>query len=179
MAVAFETERLWVRDWEPDTDTADAFEMYSDPDVMRFLGRDPKVVGSLDEQRTRLEFRIAEIAKRNDGTGFWALEGKESGEIVGTVIVKWLPDGNDVPTSDLEVGWHLKKREWGKGYATEAGKAAIQYAFDRLRVSVLYAVVNPENTRSIAVTQRLGMKPLGLTDKYYGVTCELFELQKP
>jgi len=180
MAVAFETERLIIRDWEPRRDIEDAWEMYSDPEVMRYLGStpNPKVDTDKDALLERLEKRMESIVERGDGTGFWAIELKESGRVVGTVIAKWLPDADNNPTADLEIGWHLKRSEWGKGYATEAGAGAKTYALEVLKVEVVYAVVYKENAASIAVTQRLGMVPLGPTDKYYGVTLELFESRR-
>ena len=177
MGVIFETERMIVRDWVPAQDVHDALEMYSNPKVLRFLGRDPKPVTSIDEQRERLEQRVATNLAFNDGTGFWALERKDTGEVIGAVVAKWLPDGEGKPTPEMEIGWHLKESVWGHGYATEAGAGAAKYGFEILKAPILYAVVNAENFKSIAVTQRLGMKPLGPTDKYYGTTLELFYLE--
>jgi RimJ/RimL family protein N-acetyltransferase len=56
----------------------------------------------------------------------------------------------------VEVGWALDPKYWGRGYATEAGRRAVQYGFDELDVSELYSVILPENIRSIAVARRLG-----------------------
>ncbi|MGB3649872.1 MAG: GNAT family N-acetyltransferase [Rivularia sp. (in: cyanobacteria)] len=60
-----------------------------------------------------------------------------------------------------EVGWHLRKASWGKGYATEAARKIINYGFNILQLSEIYAVVKPENHASVKVTQRLGMKHEG------------------
>jgi [ribosomal protein S5]-alanine N-acetyltransferase len=90
-----------------------------------------------------------------------------------------LPDNNGDPTPEIEVGWHLKKSAWGKGYATEAGQAVLNYGFNVLKLPIIYAVVNPANTASIQVTQRLGMTPLGRTQQYYGKELELFKLEAP
>jgi RimJ/RimL family protein N-acetyltransferase len=176
MSVLFETERLVVRAWELDRDVGGAFAMYGDPEVMRFLGRNPVVVPDLAAMRERLDRVIGIYSERNDGTGSWVIQTKADGQVVGALLVKNLPDAENTPTPDMEVGWHLRRSAWGNGYATEAAAGGVQYAFHSLRVPVLYAVVKPENTRSIAVTRRLGMKPLGQTDRYYGETLELFEL---
>jgi ribosomal-protein-alanine N-acetyltransferase len=173
--IVFETERLIARHWDAEKDADDAFAIYGDPDVMRFLGRNPQVVTSVEEMRERLSKTLQIYAGRNNGTGPWALEERETGAVVGAVLVKHLPDADGNQTQDLEIGWHLRQSAWGKGYATEAGRAGLQYAFDVLREPVVYAVVYADNTRSIAVTQRIGMTPLGPTDSYYGVRLELFE----
>ncbi len=119
---------------------------------------------------------MARYAELNNGTGVWAIVEKATGQIAGTVILKQLPDNSGQPTQDYEVGWYLRRASWGKGYATEAARAAIDYGFTTLKLPVIYAVVNPNNQASIRVTQRLGMKPLGRTTKYYNAEVELFEL---
>jgi ribosomal-protein-alanine N-acetyltransferase len=177
VAVIFETERLIARDWDPERDAEDAFGMYGDPEVMRYLGRTPQVAESVDVVRERLAKVIQVYRERNNGTGGWALEEKSTGRAVGAILLKHLPDGNEVPTEDVEVGWHLRRSAWGQGYATEAARAAIAYGFAELNLPVIYSVVYKENERSIAVTRRLGMTALGPTDKYYGVTVELFQIR--
>ena len=64
------------------------------------------------------------------------------------------PDGWPGP----EVGWTLDRKFWGQGYATEAGRAAIAYAFDVLGWEHIISVIHPENLRSIRVAERLGMR---------------------
>ena len=56
----------------------------------------------------------------------------------------------------IEIGWAFHPRYWGAGYATEAGAAAVEYAFAHHDVDALYSVILPENARSQAVAQRLG-----------------------
>jgi RimJ/RimL family protein N-acetyltransferase len=178
MAILTETKRLVIRNWMPQDDAEQAFEIYGDPEVMRFIGRG-KTEESVETQRRSLQQRVDRTAALNNGTGFWAIADKQTGEIFGTVILKQLPDNDGNPTPDFEVGWHLKKAAWGKGYATEAGQAVLDYGFNVLKLPIIYAVVNPENTASIHVTQRLGMVPLGRTQKYYGEELELFKLELP
>ncbi|MEQ1821516.1 MAG: GNAT family N-acetyltransferase [Fimbriimonadaceae bacterium] len=172
----FETDRLIARNWNPETDAEHAFEMYRNPNVTRYLGRGvPEKETTLEEQREKLITLNEKYAAFANGSGFWALELKEDPtEVVGAVIVKRLPDEIGDQTDEWEVGWHLKQKHWGKGYATESGLAAIEHAFRVIGLDEIYAIVYPENLPSIAVTKRLGMNPLGITHKYYGVTAELF-----
>lgn len=174
-AVPVESDRIMLRDWNPDTEASQAFEMYGDPDVMKFIG-DGRCEESVVSQREALKKRNGAIAQLNNGSGFWAIFDKHCQEIVGTAILKQLPDGNNIATSDWEVGWHLKRTVWGQGYATEAGRLVIDYAFQVLRLPVLYSVVMPPNIASIRATQRLGMRPCGRTTQYYEAELELFEL---
>ena len=175
MTTTFQTQRLIIRRWIPEADAAQVFEMYSDPEVTRFIRG--MVEESVEAQQAKLQQAIDRYAQLNNGTGAWAIVEKETGQIVGTILLKQLPDNEGKPTPDYEVGWHLRKASWAKGYATEAGKAAIEYGFNVLKLPVIYAVVKPENHASIRVTQRIGMMPMGRTHKYYRVELELFKLE--
>jgi RimJ/RimL family protein N-acetyltransferase len=85
-----------------------------------------------------------------------------------------VPDGGGA----IEVGWHLHPDSWGHGFATEAARAVLDRAFaDGLDEAI--AVVRPGNAPSVAVCLRLGMEPLGTTDRYYGTELELFRLRSP
>jgi RimJ/RimL family protein N-acetyltransferase len=58
----------------------------------------------------------------------------------------------------LEVGWTFRRQFWSRGYATEAGKAALEFAFERLGPPRVISVIQPDNRRSIAVALRLGLR---------------------
>lgn len=178
MSIRFETDRLLIRDWLPQEDAEQAFEIYGDPIVMQFIGSG-KIEESIETQRLSLQRIVSRYAEVNNGTGAWAIAEKSSGQVVGTVILKQLPDGDGQLTQDYEIGWNLRQASWGKGYATEAARPAIAYGFQSLNLPIIYAVTHPANQASIHVTQRLGMTPLGRTQKYYGVETELFKLESP
>jgi ribosomal-protein-alanine N-acetyltransferase len=175
MQTIFETDRLFVREWNPTEDAEQAFTIYGDPEVMHFI---LSVAESVEAVRQRLKERTALYRELNNGTEFWAIVEKETSQIVGAVLLKQLPDSDGNFTQDYEVGWHLKRTAWGKGYATEAGRRALEYGFKVLKLPVIYAVVKPDNDASIQVTQRLGMKPLGRVNRYYGEELELFEISE-
>ena len=194
----FETPRLTLRPYNPDSDddVADAYAMYADPEVVRYLSG--QVVPDLETQRSRLRERRAFYATLNNGTGVWAIVPRATGRVVGTALLKQLPHSTpdfehgtaashaftsstnpaDL-TDDVEVGWHLARAHWGHGYATEAALALVDYGFAALNLDTVYAVVNPANAASIRVTRRLGMTPLGRTRKYYNAEVELFLLPTP
>lgn len=177
MNALLETQRLIIRRWIPEIDAKQAFEIYGDAEVMRFIGTG-KTEASIETQRQSLEAAIERYKQSNNNTtGAWAILEKQSAIVVGTILLKQLPDINRQPTQDYEVGWHLKKASWGKGYATEAAKGIINYGFNVLQLPIIYAVVKPENHASVKVTQRLGMTPMGITNQYYdGVELLLFKL---
>jgi RimJ/RimL family protein N-acetyltransferase len=122
-----------------------------------------------------------QLHEHKNATGSWAIVEKDIRKIAGAIMLCQLLDEYHVPTQDIEVGWYLKpsvyleRSVWGKGYATEPGRAIVDYGFSKLHLSVIYAVVKPEYYASIRVTERLGMKPLGLTTKYYGIGLLLFQ----
>ncbi|NJK38298.1 MAG: GNAT family N-acetyltransferase [Oscillatoriales cyanobacterium SM2_3_0] len=113
----------------------------------------------------------------NNGTGSWAVVTQADGRLAGAILLVQLPDHQGQLTADYEIGWHFRRSAWGKGYATEAAQALIHYGFNQLNLPEIYAVVKPENYRSIQVTQRLGMMPLGLTHKYYNTELLLFRIK--
>lgn len=92
--------------------------------------------------------------------------------------MKPLPDGGGDFTEEIEVGWHLARAHWGRGYATEGGQRMIELGFAHQNLQQVYAVTGPNNHKSQQVARRLGMKPQGLTDKYYGQTVDLFKITK-
>ena len=87
------------------------------------------------------------------GTGQWAVVERSTGAFLGRAGMH-LPERDDWP--GIEIGWAFHPRSWGKGYATEAGTVAVEYAFAHHDVDALYSLILPENTRSQVVAQRLG-----------------------
>ncbi|BAZ27248.1 GCN5-related N-acetyltransferase [Kalymmatonema gypsitolerans NIES-4073] len=176
MTIIAETDRLIIRTWIPEEDAKQAFEIYNDPEVTRFLITKAE---SLESTVNILQRWVTIAAQVNNGTGLWAMVLKETGEIVGTIVLMQLRDEDQQFTQDYEIGWHLKKSAWGKGYATEAAKAILDYGFNTLKLPVICSIVQPENTASIRVIQRLGMIPIGRTTRYYKMELEMFNVVAP
>jgi len=70
-------------------------------------------------------------------------------------------------SSDIEIGWHLNKRQWGRGYATEYGKKLIELGFETFNLEQVHALVDLKNDKSKKVAIRLGMDHIGQTTDYY------------
>ncbi|MEV1287340.1 GNAT family N-acetyltransferase [Micromonospora sp. NPDC049679] len=176
----FETERLLVREWtESPADLERVFDIYSRWEVARWLGAEPRVLEAPSDAAEMVRRWHARYAPDAGRYGVWAIEVRGTGLVAGTVLLKALPGADNEPTSEIEVGWHLHPDSWGHGYATEAARGAVDRAFaDGL--AEIYAVVKPGNEASIAVTGRLGMTPLGRTNRWYGgVELESFVLPRP
>jgi RimJ/RimL family protein N-acetyltransferase len=107
--------------------------------------------------------------------GTWAMEDKESGAFVGMVGFS-SPEG----WPGFELAWTLVRREWGHGYATEGGRAALNYAFTVLEKDRIISLIAPENRASIRVAERLGETLQGRIEHYgremlrYGIDRETY-----
>jgi RimJ/RimL family protein N-acetyltransferase len=117
-------------------------------------------------------------ARLGEPFGAFALIERATGELVGTGLLKPLPDASGKNTEDIEIGWHLARRSWGRGFAAETGRALAARAFEWLSIDVLKIVIHPGNERSVAVAKRLGATFRGRTTRYYGQELELFELER-
>ena len=90
------------------------------------------------------------------GFGHWALEERDSGELVGRAGLYLPPDWPEV-----EVGWTVARPHWGKGYAPEAARAACEWGRRELALDHVISLIHPSNARSIRVAQKLGEQPEG------------------
>jgi RimJ/RimL family protein N-acetyltransferase len=121
--------------------------VHADPEVTRYLTGNP-----LPRWEAWRSFAMFVGHWQLRGYGVWAVEEKATGAFAGRAGLH-NPDGWPGP----EVGWTFGRPFWGKGYATEAGRAAMNYAFDVLGWGHIISVIHPENIRSIRVAERLGM----------------------
>ena len=143
---SLETKRLLLRSWrEGDLDAY--FGMVSDPEVMRFIG-DGSTYDRVGAWRS-MAYLLGHWQLR--GFGLWAVEEKATGRLVGRVGLNQ-PEG----WPGHEVGWVLAREAWGLGYATEAGRASLDHAFDALGADHVISVIRPGNEASVRVAERLG-----------------------
>jgi [ribosomal protein S5]-alanine N-acetyltransferase len=175
----FETERLWIRQTE-DSDIDDMLAIYSDIEVMRYLGAEPKAIETKEEIQVIIDRRKAMAQEFGDRLGGWSVVLKETNQVIGAVLFKPLP-GRDAktPSGEIEIGWHLGQAHWGKGYAIEASGACLNYGFDKNpELGRVLACFYPENTRSERIMQKLGMSYLGESDDYYGVPLSVYQITR-
>lgn len=144
--VTLETERLVLRMFG-----AEDFEVYSamcgDPEVMRFIGDGQPLAPPMAWRS--LATVIGHWSLR--GYGLWAATERTTGALVGRVGF-WNP--HDWP--GFELGWLLGRSYWGRGYATEAARAAMNWAFTRREEPHVISLIYPDNAASIKVAMRLG-----------------------
>lgn len=140
------TERLHLRTMTT-ADSPGLFEIWSDLDVTRFMNIDNFTD---EEQAKEMIIHLEKLAQENKAIRFTVVE-LESDKIIGSCGYNFL----DFDNSKTEIGYDLAKTHWGKGYATEAVSALINFAFNSLMINRVEAKVEPENIGSIKVLQKL------------------------
>jgi RimJ/RimL family protein N-acetyltransferase len=144
-----ETDRLILRHLERD-DLEGLYALYRDPEIRRYF---PEGTLSRDETREELEWFLDGHPEHPE-LGLWATIHKESGEFIGRCgLLPWTIDERP----EVEVAYLLAREFWGQGLATEAARAIVGHAFERLEVTRLVCLIDPANLASIRVAERIGM----------------------
>ena len=145
-----ETERLVLRRWA-DGDVEALATIFAEPAFWHFpFGR-----GFTREETEQFVERQLEHWATH-GFGVWAVELRADGRLAGYAglsIPSWLPQV--LPA--VEAGWRLHPEHWGKGLATEGGRASLRYGFEELGLDRIISLVMPENVASLRVAAKLGM----------------------
>ena len=154
MKFHIETERLILRELRL-TDLEGMFELDSDPEVHRFLGNKP--IKTKEESQIIIEKVLGQYEEY--GIGRWAIIEKNTGVFMGWSGIKFNTDYNMNGFEQYyDVGYRLIKRFWGKGYATESGKAAVDYAFNILNLPELFATTEIGNQASHNALLKIGLR---------------------
>ena len=106
------------------------------------------------------------------GYGLWAVESRSEEELMGRCGLQFLPQTNEV-----EVDFILGPKFWGKGYATEAGQASLQYGFKELDLNTIVGIVHTHNIASQRVLEKIGMRFSEEKD-YFGMACYRYVIEK-
>jgi RimJ/RimL family protein N-acetyltransferase len=170
MADRLVTERLVLRGWDA-RDAKEALGAYGDAEVARWLTPAMDKIGDLTAMRLLLEQWVAENARMMTPAGRWAVELRDTGQVIGGATLLPLP-----PDDEFEIGWQLQPRAWGHGYASEAGLALARWAFEQ-GIEQVVALVRPANTRAVATVRRISMEWVGETEKYHGLRLQEFRLR--
>jgi [ribosomal protein S5]-alanine N-acetyltransferase len=148
MTVVLETERLQLRHLRPD-DLAAMHEYLGDAETMKYY----PAPYSREFIKRGIEQNLDRYKKY--GYGLFAVALKSLEDLIGDCGLVWqdLPHGRE-----LEVGYHFHRDHWGHGYATEAAKACIDYAFSNAGVDRVISLIRPENVPSQRVAERNGLR---------------------
>ncbi len=141
-----ETERFYMRELKV-TDANMFYALNLDPEVTRYTG--DTAFHSISEA---MDFLDNYDDYQKHGFGRWAVIDKESSEAWGWCGLKKRDDGI------VDMGYRLFQEKWGKGCATEVGKACVKYAFEELKLEEIIAEAVAENSASFRVMKRLGFE---------------------
>jgi RimJ/RimL family protein N-acetyltransferase len=148
MAV-IETPRLILRQWQA-SDYAPFADLNASTAVMEYFHS----VLSRAESDALVDRLIALIDE--SGWGFWATEIQSSGKLIG--FVGLVPVADEYPFAPgVEIGWRLAEQFWGHGYASEAAKASLHYAFSELVLPEVVSITTCTNLKSQNVMKKIGM----------------------
>ena len=148
-----ETERLRLEHLEPSR--LDEFvALTAHPDTMRYWAPDGPF--TRDAAARNFAASLARLREHNFGRRW--IVAKENAAGLGFTETKFFgPSCDDVAPDEVEIGWMLTPSAWGHGYATEAGGAVRDEAFERLKLESIVAVHHPENAASGRIMEKLGM----------------------
>lgn len=163
-----ETTRLTLREWQA-ADADDYAALGADPEVTRYIG------GVMSRQQSWRSMALHAGHWTLRGYGHWAVVRTSDGRFLGRAGL-WSPEVSGWP--GLEVGWTFARHAWGHGYATEAGHAAVRWAWSVLNAPRLISVIHPENTASVLVAQRLGGTFLR-NEELSGQMVSIFGIERP
>ena len=149
-----ETQRLKLRMLR-ESDFEAYAEMCADSEVMRYIGDGQPLTRPMAWRN--MAMMVGHWSLR--GYGLWAVEEGDSGALVGRIGF-WNPEG----WPDFELGWMLRRSAWGRGYATEAARGALDHAFTQMGRTHVISLIHPDNAASIRVAERLGERLQGSTD---------------
>lgn len=158
------TPRIVLR-WISEDDIDGLYEIFSDPQVMRYWG-----TGPLPDREAAAELQ-REIAEGNEKeTMFkWGLALRESNTLIGTTTLFNL----SLENGRAEIGYAMARAYWGKGYMNEALNALVQHAFEVMELRRLEADVDPRNEASIRTLERLGFQREGFLRERWHVDGEI------
>lgn len=153
MYLILQTPRLLLRRFtNSDEDAASILSMNSLPEVLQYL-HEP-LLRDIDHAKEILNGHI--LPQYQNNLGRWAVHLKETNEFIGWCGLKHRPERNEI-----DLGYRFLPSAWGKGYATEAAKACLDFGFETLQLEKINACAHIENIASLAILEKIGMQYTG------------------
>jgi [ribosomal protein S5]-alanine N-acetyltransferase len=151
MKIFVETERTLIREMQEE-DLPGLFEMDSDPEVHRYIAQRP--LKTMDEVKAMLQFVQQQYT--DNGVGRWAVIEKATGDCIGWTGFKLMKEIANGRINHYDFGYRFKRAAWGKGFATETGRASLQYGVEKMGLKPVYAMTDVNNAASRHVLEKLG-----------------------
>ncbi len=149
--IVIETERLVLRRID-EGDAERQFHLLNSPVLMQYLGG-PKELHDIEARHSRTMALFA-----REGFGFLMMVEKETGEMVGHCGMKRVDNENAPNIGDHEIGWVVREDRWRRGYAMEAMRAVVDWAFDSIGAPYIVALTCKANVPSWRFMEKLGMR---------------------
>jgi len=150
-----ETARLILRRFEP-RDFEVLARFYNDDQVMRHMLPGRGLPRAEAQERAKSNIHNFNDHWDRRGHGVWAIQDRSSGRLLGQCGLRWVPEAEQT-----ELLYLLGKTAWGRGLASEAGRAALQFGFEACNLTQLIALTAPENRGSQRVLAKLGFSYTG------------------
>ena len=173
MNLILETDRLILRQMLL-SDAEALFEMDSNPKVHQYLWNKP--LTDISEKYSNIKFVREQYIQNNIGRFVVIL--KETNELIGWAGLKYNTEMVNNKVGFYDIGYRLNEKFWGKGYASEASFAWLDYGFDVMKIKIMEAAAHKENIASNRILQKIGLK---MTEQYMedGVSWNWYELKNP
>ncbi|WP_435524368.1 GNAT family N-acetyltransferase [Chryseobacterium indoltheticum] len=167
-----ETQRLILRKLK-EADYERLFLLDSDAEVMKYIGM--PTLSNVEESKEVVKMIMQQYEE--NGVGRLAVIEKESGLLIGWSGLKLNTSEVNGYQNFYELGYRFLRETWGKGYATESGKASLEYGFNDLKAEVIYAYAHCENQASNHILTKLGFEKTSEFTEPDGI-CFWYELKK-
>ena len=158
MNLTLETDRLILREFLL-SDAEAFFAMDSNPKVHQYLWNKPV-------QKIEETFEVIEFVRKqymDNGIGRFAMISKETNEFIGWAGLKFNTEMVNNKVNFYDIGYRLDEKFWGKGYASEASFAWLNYAFETMKIKTIEAAAHSDNVASNRILQKIGMQ---MTETY-------------
>lgn len=152
MHITIETPRLLIRP-VLEQDLEGFFEMDSNPKVHLYLGNQPSK--TLDDSKNTISMIRNQYIE--NGIGRMSVIEKETQKFIGWAGLKLITETVNGRSNFYDIGYRLVEGSWGKGYATEAAKAMLSYAFNEMALETVYAIADCKNSASNHVLKKIGL----------------------
>ena len=182
MDLVLHTQRLVLQPLQME-DVDLALEIFTDPEAAKYIG------GTETPEQIRAGMSTW-VRRGGDGCiGIWCIRDRHSSEKLGDIFLLPMPidfDDTDysqivpdrMPDGDVEIGYNFKRSVWGNGYATEACKRMLEFAFTQTELKEVVASFYEENLATIRVLEKSGFKDCGLRRCYAEDDCPDYRITR-
>ncbi len=163
------TENLRLRPFTP-ADATPMHQILCGKDILRYFPGSGKLP-TLEQVQQMIDRLITHWQEK--GYGLWAVELRSTGALLGRCGLQYISE-----TDEIEIDFILDRDYWGRGFATEAGRASMQYGFNELGLVSVVGIVHPENLASQRVLEKVGLQFVE-EKEYFGMACYRYMGKRP